>query len=197
MMAPFIENSRNNGLKFPEGYWAQHRPEQITAEDYKAARWIAKPANLFDNDLPIMVSAAYLYTTAERAQDMAQKPVYILNHVLSDGRPRSLAPTLDEVEAETACTGRKIYEGAGISAADLSFENLYDGFPQFHQSTLKAWAIAASGSATRSISTKATSAFTAPTPSSRAAATSAVGAAASGCIPTASSSCRAAPAQGK
>ena len=133
MMGPFIENSRNNGLKFPEGYWAAHRPEQITPEDYQAARWIAKPANLFDNDLPIMVSAAYLYTTAERAQDMDQKPVYILNHACSRGRPRSLTPTLDEVEAETARTARKIYEGAGITAADLSFENMYDGFAQFHQ----------------------------------------------------------------
>ena len=28
MMAPFIENSRRNGLMFPEGYWAQHRPEE-------------------------------------------------------------------------------------------------------------------------------------------------------------------------
>ena len=70
MMAPFISNSRRNGLMFPEGYWAQHRPEHLTAEDYQAARWIAKPANLFDNDIPITVSAAYLFTTAERAKDM-------------------------------------------------------------------------------------------------------------------------------
>ena len=68
MMAPFMENSRRNGLMFPEGYWAQHRPERLTREDYLAARWIAKPASLFDNDIPIMVSAAYLYTTAERAR---------------------------------------------------------------------------------------------------------------------------------
>ena len=27
MVAPFIVNSRRNGLLFPEGYWAQHRPE--------------------------------------------------------------------------------------------------------------------------------------------------------------------------
>ena len=59
MMAPFIVNSRRNGLLFPEGYWAQHRPEQLTVEDYLAARWIAKPANLFDNDIPVMASAAY------------------------------------------------------------------------------------------------------------------------------------------
>ena len=133
MMAPFIENSRKNGLLFPEGYWAQHRPEEITPEDYNAARWIAKPANLFDNDLPIMVSAAYLFTTADRARDMRQKPVYILNHASSRSRPRSLTATLDEVEEDTARSARKIYEGADITAADLSFENMYDGFTLFHQ----------------------------------------------------------------
>ena len=133
MMAPFISNSRRNGLKFPEGYWAQHRPEEITPEDYKAARWIAKPANLFDNDIPIMCSAAYLFTTAERARHLKQKPVYILGHASSRGQARSFIPTLDEVEAECASSGRKLLEAAGITADDLSFENLYDGFPQFHQ----------------------------------------------------------------
>ena len=118
---------------FPEGYWAQHRPEQLTAEDYLAARWIAKPASLFDNDIPIMVVAAYLFTTAERAKDMKQKPVYILNHASSTARPRSLTPTLDEVEEETPRTARKLYDGAGITANDLSFENMYDGFTLFHQ----------------------------------------------------------------
>ena len=133
MMAPFISNSRRNGLKFPEGYWAQHRPEEITPEDYKAARWIAKPANLFDNDIPIMCSAAYLFTTAERARHLRQPPVYILNHASSRGQARSFVPTLDEVEEECASSGRKTLEGARITADDLSFENLYDGFPQFHQ----------------------------------------------------------------
>ena len=133
MMAPFMANSRRNGLLFPEGYWAQHRPEELPPEDYLAARWIAKPASLYDNDIPIMATAAYLFTTAERAQNMKQKPVYILNHAASRGTPRSLTPTLDEVEAETASTGRKLYEGAGITANDLSFENMYDGFSLFHQ----------------------------------------------------------------
>ena len=133
MMAPFMENSRRNGLMFPEGYWAQHRPEELTPEDYLAARWIAKPANLFDNDIPIMVAASYLFTTADRAKDMKQKPVYILGHASSRGSARSLTPTLDEVQAETASTGRKIFEAAGITVDDLSFENMYDGFAEFHQ----------------------------------------------------------------
>ena len=133
MMAPFMQNSRRNGLMFPEGYWAQHRPEELTPEDYLAARWIAKPANLFDNDIPIMVAASYLFTTADRAQDMKQKPVYILGHASSRGSARSLTPTLEEVQAETGSTGRKIFEAAGITVDDLSFENMYDGFAEFHQ----------------------------------------------------------------
>jgi hypothetical protein len=80
-----------------------------------------------------MMSGAFLFTTAERAQGMRQKPVYILNHASSNTRPRSLTPTLDEVEDDTARTARKLYEGAGITADDLSFENMYDGFSQFHQ----------------------------------------------------------------
>jgi len=132
MMAPFMINSRRNGLLFPEGYWAQHRPEELTVEDYVNARWVAKPANLFDNDIPIMASAAYLFTTAERARDMRQKPVYILNHASDRTKIRSVVPTLEECEEATASTGRKLVEGAGITAADVTFENMYDGFSLFH-----------------------------------------------------------------
>jgi len=133
MMAPFMINSRKNGLNFPEGYWYQHRPETLTYEDYVNARWVAKPANLFDNDIPIQTAACYIFTTAERAKDMKQKPVYIWNHVTNADRPRSLVPTLEECEEATARTGRMLYEGAGITAKDLSFENMYDGFSLFHQ----------------------------------------------------------------
>ena len=132
MHAPFVVNSRRNGLLFPEGYWAQHRPEPVTADDYNTARWIAKPANLFDNDLPINAAAAYLFTTAERAKDMQQKPAYIWNVASNRFRARSLSLTLEEVEQSTAHTARMIYEGAGIQASDLSFEDMYDGFGLSH-----------------------------------------------------------------
>jgi acetyl-CoA acetyltransferase len=133
MHAPFVVNSKKNGLLFPEGYWAQHRPEALTVEDYLAARWIAKPANLYDNDIPICVSAAFLFTTPERAKDMKQKPVYILNHTSTTSQSRSVIATLEEAEASTDSMGRKTYEGAGIVPSDLSFENMYDGFAEFHQ----------------------------------------------------------------
>ena len=46
---------------------------------------MAEPANLYDNDIPIHTAAAYLFTTAERARDMRQPPVYVLGHA-SGGR---------------------------------------------------------------------------------------------------------------
>ena len=133
MMAPFVINERRNGLLFPEGYWAQHRPQSLTEEDYLSARWIAKPANLFDHDIPVHTSAAYLFMTAERAKDTKQKPVYILNHASNRSTSRGIAPTVEEWEEAASSNGRKLYEGAGITASDLSFENMYDGFALFHQ----------------------------------------------------------------
>lgn len=141
MMAPFVVNSRRNGLLFPEGYFAQHRPEPLTPEEYNDARWIAKPANLLDNDMPVHTSAAYVITTAERAGDLRQKPVYVLGHAgageltgrsYSSVNVRSTIETLEEVEETAASNGRKILEAAGIRANDLSFENMYDGFTLFH-----------------------------------------------------------------
>ncbi|MBM2825972.1 MAG: putative thiolase [Dehalococcoidia bacterium] len=137
MMAPFVVNSRRNGLLFPEGFYAQHRPHDVlTAEDYATGRWIVKPLNIYDMDMPVMAAAAYLFTTPERAKDMKQKPVYILNHCTT--RPKfGLHQGLENAMLSTESTARKIYSGAGITARDLSFENMYDGFTVFHNHYLE------------------------------------------------------------
>ena len=133
MFANFVVNSKKNGLNFPEGFFAQHRPEdQVSTEDYLTARWLAKPANLYDADIPICAVSAYVMTTPDRAADMKQKPVYILGHSSSTVRPRSLQHTLEESEEGAARTGRLYQEAAGISVNDLSFENMYDGYGMFH-----------------------------------------------------------------
>jgi acetyl-CoA acetyltransferase len=143
LVAPFVTNSRRNGLLFPEGYWAQHQPVPISDTDYANARWISKPANLLDNDLPIHTAAAYVITTSERAKDLRHRPAYILGHAgAGTGRgfrrrqdvtlANSVIQTLEEIEEGAASTGRKIFEAAGITVSDLSFENLYDGFSFLH-----------------------------------------------------------------
>src|SRR5580700_5704793 len=80
MMAPFVVNSRSNGLKMPEGYWYQHRNAPLTTQEYLESRWVAEPANLYDNDIPIHTACAFLFTTAARARDLRQPPAYVLGH---------------------------------------------------------------------------------------------------------------------
>ena len=145
MMAPFVVNERRNGLMNPDGFYSQHRPEMITVEDYLNGRWIAKPANIYDNDLPIMAALAVVYTTPERARDHKQKPVYILSHGQSRPELQGATPTLESWERLSDRMGRILYEGAGIGPEDLSFENMYDGFTLFHQFHVEGLRFAARG----------------------------------------------------
>ncbi len=137
-MAPYIVNQRKNGLMFPEGYYYQNRPELLTVEDYLAGRWISKPLSIYDCDLPIQTAICYLFTTAERAKDMKQPPVYMLNHASDSLRPRSSAHTLDEVEATTDSLARKLYTGSGLTPSEVDVYNPYDGFTLFTQYYLEA-----------------------------------------------------------
>lgn len=132
-MANFVVEQRKNGLMNPDGFYSQHRPEMITVEDYLSARWIAKPANIYDNDLPIMAALAVIYTTPERAKDHKQKPVYILSHGQTRPEPQGATPSLESWERLSDKMGRILYEGSGVGPDDLSFENMYDGFTLFHQ----------------------------------------------------------------
>jgi hypothetical protein len=134
-------NSRKNGLLCPEGFWAQHRPIELTAAHYINERWIAKPANVLDNDLPIHTAAAYVVTTSERARDLRQKPVFVLGHAGAatiDGdecyelQPHGAIETLEEAEERSASTAKKVYEASGLTYREIQFENFYDGFGLFH-----------------------------------------------------------------
>ena len=137
MMAPFVVNSRANGLKFPEGYWYQHRNNPLTTEEYLESRWVAEPANLYDNDIPIHNACAFVFTTAERARDLRNPPAYVLGHAsggsmagdnLVGFKARSTINNLEENEEWATRTAQRVYEAAGITAQDVAFENAYDGF---------------------------------------------------------------------
>jgi len=137
MLGAFVVNSKRNGLLFPAGFWAQNRADPLTMEDYLSARWICKPLNLYDADIPMQVAVAYLLTTPERAKDMKQKPVYIMAHSQARPKLRGIEMTLEECEDSAERLANILYEGSGLSASDLSFENMYDGYTLFHQFMLE------------------------------------------------------------
>ncbi len=132
-MAPFVVNQHRNGLMMPEGFYYQHRPQVLTVEDYLAAPWVCKPMSLLDCDLPNQTAVAFLFTTAERARHMKQKPVYILNHCSQRGKVRSSCETLEETEEFTDSIARKVYEGSGLTPSEVDVFNPYDGFILFFQ----------------------------------------------------------------
>jgi acetyl-CoA acetyltransferase len=137
-MAPFIVNQRRNGLMFPEGYYAQHRPDVFTTEDYLNGRYIWKPMSINDCDLPCQTAAAFLFTTADRAKTMKQPPAYVLNHTRVQDRPRSQSATLAEYEASTDRLAQQLFEGSGLTPSELDVINPYDGFALFTQYYLEA-----------------------------------------------------------
>ena len=138
-LAPFVVNQNRNGLLTPWGYNATHGIEQLTVEDYVSSRYILKPLRLWDCDRPVNASGAYLFTTAERARDMKQSPVYILNHNQHSARQRSTQASLDELEAETDRLARMMFEGSGLGPQDVDIFNPYDGYSTMTQFWLEAF----------------------------------------------------------
>ena len=134
-----VVNLRRNGLKVPWGYYTLHEPEPFTMEDYLNGRYINAPLNLFDNDRPVNAAGCYVLTTAEKARDMKQAPIYIWNHAEHQAAHRSTVQTLSEAQEWCGSEARKTLEGAGISVADVDIFNPYDGFTLFTQTWLEAF----------------------------------------------------------
>jgi len=132
-LAPFVVNQHRNGLLTPWGYNATHKVPQLTVEDYVNSRYILNPLRLWDCDRPVNASTAYLFTTAERARDMRQPPVYVLNHSQHNFRKRSTQEDLDEIEDWTDRAARRMYEGAGLGPDDVDIFNPYDGYAPMAQ----------------------------------------------------------------
>ncbi|HZM48532.1 MAG TPA: hypothetical protein VFC14_27210 [Burkholderiales bacterium] len=136
-LAPLCLNLRRNGLKTPWSYYALHEPHQLTREEYLNGRVIEEPLVVHDCDRPVNTCAAFIFTTAERARHLRQKPIYVLNHCQNNNRGRSSMATLEEHQAACASIARKMWEGSGLSAKDVDIFNPYDGYLTFTQQFLE------------------------------------------------------------
>jgi acetyl-CoA acetyltransferase len=138
-LAPLAVNARKNGLLVPWGFYAVNEPREITELDYLESRYIHEPLRLLDCDRPVNAAGAYLLTTADRAKDMRQTPVYVLNHTQLFGTGRGQMPSLAEIEEWTSLQAAIMYEGAGVGPKDVDLFNAYDGFLTLPQFTLEAF----------------------------------------------------------
>lgn len=129
-MAAFVVRAREHGLLNPDSYWAQYKPEPLTADQYLSARMVASPLGLYDCDIPIQGAAAFVLTRDDRAKDGPNRPA----HVLGVASPPVPAATdldvyaLEDEERFGSRVGSLLWQDSGLSPADVDVANLYDGF---------------------------------------------------------------------
>ena len=111
--------------------WATMNPRAmqrtpITLEDYHNSRWIVEPLHILDCTLVSNGAVAVVVTSAERARDLAQPPVYILG--VGQGHPGNPRRAGFENEVNTGAVLAKetAFRMAGITTDDVDVCELYD-----------------------------------------------------------------------
>src|SRR5271170_7922617 len=137
-MATLVMQIRKNVQRIPEAYWCG---QELTFDDYMNCRMINEPMCLFDNDIPVDASGSLIVTTAERAKDLPNKPVYITGFVTSRdvggyagaaGLPQPSTPgtngPLDVFYARGTDLTKRLWNVSGWAPKDIKVVQPYDGF---------------------------------------------------------------------
>ena len=103
----------------------------LTDERYEESRWIVEPLRLFDSSRENDAAAAIVFTSAERAAALTDKPVYLLGSAYGALGPRW--GELDEnhepyTGSSQAGAARRVWERTGLGPADVDVLQLYVNF---------------------------------------------------------------------
>ena len=108
------------------GSYAMHK-NPITVDDVLSSRMIADPLHLLDCCVITDGGGAFIMTTAERAKDLAQPPVYVLG---SSGAQThwNVCQQTDFTSSAAALAGPKAFAQAGVTHDDVDLLMFYDSF---------------------------------------------------------------------
>jgi acetyl-CoA acetyltransferase len=130
-LAEVAISQRENAIKRPTAL----RKDPLTMDDYFNARMISDPLCLLDYTMETDGAVAAVVTSAERAQDLRQPPVYIMGSANGGaGRWGSAIFTYFQMPDEYfASSGhrpvaKRMYEMAGVGPRDVDVALLYDHF---------------------------------------------------------------------
>ena len=129
-MATVLVEARKNGARLPWSYWYE-RP--LAARDYLDAPLITDPICRYDCDIPVDGVASFIFTSAERARDLPNRPVYVSGYAFGSPTTRRLPMhwPLDDIVGIGAETARRLWESAGVGPSEVDLPQLYDGFSPF------------------------------------------------------------------
>jgi acetyl-CoA acetyltransferase len=127
-----VLSQRENAIRRPQTA-LQTKP--LTIDDYLAARMISDPLCLLDYTMESDGAVAVVTTSADRARDLRQPPVYI--HASAHGGSGRWGPAIFRYfqipDEEFASSGhrpvaKRLFEMADITPADVDVALLYDHF---------------------------------------------------------------------
>jgi len=105
------------------------RGRPLTMDDYRNARMIAQPFRLFDCCLETDGACAIIISSAERAKDLKQQPVYISGTAEGHPLPADDIPgRKDFFKIGLAFAAPKALEMAEVKLSDIDFVEIYDCF---------------------------------------------------------------------
>jgi acetyl-CoA acetyltransferase len=100
----------------------------FTLEQYHASRFIAEPLHLLDYCLINDGGVAMILTTAERARDLRQPPVYLRGYGMATALSGSSFPPEDFWREPMRRAATRSFEMAGAGREDMSSLLIYDNF---------------------------------------------------------------------
>lgn len=127
--------------------WAQGNPRAqfqgrpLTLEEYHASRWVAEPLHVLDCCLVSNGGVAVIVTSADRARDLRQPPVYLLG--AAQGHPGG--DPLDTLSSGAVLAGRSALAQAGLSLGDIDVCEIYDCYTATVLITLEDYGFCAKG----------------------------------------------------
>lgn len=101
--------------------------EIITVEDVLNSRMIADPLHLLDCSLVSDGGSAIILTSAERASEFPNQPIYLLG--VGEGHSHEHISQAHSLTTSAAVeSGKRAFEMAGLHPSDIDFAQLYDCF---------------------------------------------------------------------
>ena len=100
----------------------------FTLADYHASRYICEPLHLLDYCLINDGGVALILTSAERARDLKQPPVYVRGYGMATTLSGSSFPPEDFWRGSMRQASARSFEMARVTHADISSLMIYDNF---------------------------------------------------------------------
>jgi len=102
--------------------------EPLTMDDYLSARMISSPLCLYDCDVPVDGSTAFIVSAADHATSMPKKPVYIEAIGSALTQRFSWDQQADLTAMASTGAAEHLWSRTSLTAADVDIAQLYDGF---------------------------------------------------------------------